>query len=157
VALIARELAVMRHVPHPDELYAAGLLHDIGVICEDQYLHDKFEEVIEAPDLRRQGLSVIERRTMGFDHAQLAEQVALMWRLPDLMVESVAAHHDLRRAVHHKREAAFVAFANLLAELPDDDRLEHAAMRMTGFDLKQETPVKQHIKEHLARAEGFFK
>ena len=43
VGLTARLIAQYQGVGREDEIFLAGLLHDLGIILEDQYLHSEFD------------------------------------------------------------------------------------------------------------------
>ena len=59
----------------PDEAYLAGLLHDLGLILIDQYVHAAFCRVIDAL-AEGSPICEVEGRILGFDHTQLGEFVA---------------------------------------------------------------------------------
>lgn len=165
-AFCARFVAHKRHFGHAEDLYAAGLLHDIGVILEDQYVHESFAEIVQQPTVKRMGLAPLERRKLGFDHAKLGAQVAKQWKLPQLMVESIASHHDLKHAVHYRTEAAYVCVANdichelgysFLPEMPVDEKMKNAALRLIGFTAADCEKLKEgELAECLQSATELF-
>lgn len=91
-AMVAQEVASISGRVNPQEAYLAGLLHDIGLVMIDQYLHKPFRRVID-------GLSAdapvyeVERDTIGFDHAELGEYVAVQWQLPKHLTDAIGHHH----------------------------------------------------------------
>jgi len=92
VAIAARLLAPASGV-QPDDAFAAGLLHDVGelLLLQDrptQYamLHATFEG--HASQLRA------EKLAFGTDHALVGAEHLLDWRVPDVIADAVADHHD---------------------------------------------------------------
>ena len=54
-----------------EDAFVAGLLHDIGIVLEDQYVHEHFCRVIQ--DINDAAtLSEVEQSRLGFDHGGLA-------------------------------------------------------------------------------------
>ncbi len=104
---------VSEKVP-PAEAYLAGLLHDLGTILIDQYLHKPFCQIVDAMDDERP-LSEIEREVLGFDHAELGHFVAKRWHLPDHLTAAILHHHTpLSYNGEHREMVHTVALANFL-------------------------------------------
>lgn len=93
VALGARMVASRAGLEKFEEAYLAGLLHDLGIILIDQYLHQAFLEVVRdlSPDST---LCAIERRHLGFEHTQLGSRVAENWRFPEHALATIRFHHS---------------------------------------------------------------
>jgi len=93
VALGARLIASRARIDRFEEAYLSGLLHDLGIILTDQYLHSLFLKILEevADD---SPLCAIERRHLGFDHTELGSRVAENWRFPDHAVATIRFHHN---------------------------------------------------------------
>lgn len=93
VAIGARMIAMRLGISDFEDVFLAGLLHDIGIIFEDQHLHKRFTAIVEslAP-----GTTLIEaeRRCLGFDHTTLAEEIARKWGFPDMALAAVRFHHN---------------------------------------------------------------
>jgi putative nucleotidyltransferase with HDIG domain len=86
--------AIVGAVAHPDpeEAFLAGLLHDLGIILEDQYAHDDFVRAVEEarPD---EPFAQAESRVLGFDHTELGARVADAWDFPEAVANVIAFHH----------------------------------------------------------------
>jgi putative nucleotidyltransferase with HDIG domain len=84
---IAGRLICRREYRMPGgQVHAAGLLHDIGIIVEDQCAREGFRQALEGfrrePDL---GLYAHERRVFGFTHADLGATLAERWDFPETL------------------------------------------------------------------------
>jgi putative nucleotidyltransferase with HDIG domain len=92
VGICARLLAMRRQIPDFEDAFVAGLLHDIGIILEDQYVHDHFRNVIQTltPGTT---LAETERNVLGFDHARLGAKFAESWRFPPRLTAAIGYHH----------------------------------------------------------------
>jgi putative nucleotidyltransferase with HDIG domain len=98
VALCSRMLARQLNLDTagPEDLFLAGLLHDIGIILEDQYVHAQFFAAIRMLD-RERSLCAMERERIGFDHTELGQAVCSHWQFPELVLDTVRYHHDSDR------------------------------------------------------------
>jgi HD-like signal output (HDOD) protein len=87
--MIARRMRLR----HFEDVFLAGLLHDLGIILEDQHVHGPFVEVIRSVGPGKT-LVEVEQAHLGFDHTLLGEQVAQQWKLPNGVADTMRYHHD---------------------------------------------------------------
>jgi len=115
VGTIARMLANIYQRVEPEEAYVAGLLHDVGMLLIDQYMHDSFCKVI---DLVSEGVetTAAERQILTFDHTDLGAYVARKSNFPDRVVDAIHYHHRPDDCSSSgKTLLDFVSVANYLA------------------------------------------
>lgn len=96
VAVCARMVAVRVGRPDFEDAFVAGLLHDVGLILEDQHAHRQFERVIHSLE-GATSLCAVEKEHMGFDHCMLGERVAQQWSFPHAVTGAIAYHHNSER------------------------------------------------------------
>ncbi|MBI1336917.1 MAG: HDOD domain-containing protein [Phycisphaera sp.] len=97
-----------------EEVFLAGLLHDVGLIVEDQYCHEHFLHVMRS---LREGSALleIEQQVIGFDHAVYGARLAEGWKFPEHIVAVIRHHHGaMTYRGAHQRMVACVALANTL-------------------------------------------
>ena len=92
-AMIAQRIAVSSRSVRAQEAYLGGLLHDLGIILIDQYLHKRFCKIIDALT-EETPLCDVERGVLGFDHTAFGEHVAAKWRLPEHLTKAIGCHHS---------------------------------------------------------------
>lgn len=92
VGICARLIAMRRKMNNFEEAFLAGLLHDIGIVLEDQHAHEQFVKVVRSLD-EAKTLAEIERGHLGFDHTALGEKVAANWGFPEATKASIRYHH----------------------------------------------------------------
>jgi HD-like signal output (HDOD) protein len=92
VGICARLIALRRSLNNFEDAFLAGLLHDIGIILEDQHVHEGFCEVMAALS-QGKTLSETERAYWGFDHTALAGKVAETWGFPEGVKMAIRYHH----------------------------------------------------------------
>lgn len=93
VALCSKFIYRREYSEKGDNIYAAGLMHDIGIIIEDQFLHDEFTRVMRTLNRTRDDLTAVEDRVIGFDHTRLAREVTGSWTLPRELIDAIGYHH----------------------------------------------------------------
>ena len=114
VAICARMLARRQRISDGEDAYLAGLLHDVGLILEDQLVHDGFRSVIGSlkPD---RPLAAAEREHLGFDHTMLGEKLGLKWGFPDAVNAAIRYHHmSVNYRGHDVKVLRCVEVANLI-------------------------------------------
>lgn len=92
--VVARALARKVRYKEPEEIFIAGLLHDIGKVVEDKYLHDDFVFVLQMVAEKGCSMREAELETLGMDHARVGGKLAERWNLPPLLREVVRWHHE---------------------------------------------------------------
>ncbi len=93
VGICARMIAVRKQISYFEDVFLAGLLHDVGILLTDQYCHAQFRQLMENLDTNV-SLEANERKLLGFAHTDLGASVALVWRFPAAVVESIRHHHS---------------------------------------------------------------
>ena len=93
VGVCARLLAMRRGVSNFEDCFLAGLLHDIGIVLEDQHLHQPFTDVIHSME-EKKTLCQWEREKLSFTHTELAYQVVRRWKFPESIAAAIRYHHQ---------------------------------------------------------------
>lgn len=165
-ALIARSLAKRTELD-AEVLFTAGLLHDIGELVIFNRLPDKAREVLllvlDSGD--QLPVYLAEQQILGFDHAAVGGELARQWRLPPMLTECIAYHHDIQQALHCPQEAALVHIANILALMAEVDTLElndvapidPSAWKIVALDAAEVMePVVREAQQAINEAEKLF-
>jgi HD-like signal output (HDOD) protein len=78
----------------PEDYFLAGLLHDTGILILDQFLHDRFVEVLRRVVSERRPYLQAERAVLGGTHQDVGAYVGARWKLPAELLYAVRCHHD---------------------------------------------------------------
>ncbi len=139
-AIVAKVLAETAHLNSPEEVFTAGLLHDIGKMIHAGYFHEEFNAVIA--DVAETGSQMFqsEQKILGFEHAQTGGTLAEKWRLPQATINMIVHHHMSYIPSTLTREMAAVHIANSLC----------IALRLGSGGEKRVPIVNQKAWESLA-------
>ncbi len=76
------------------DAFSAGLIHDVGKLILDPYIHERKPEFQSFVKLENESFLVAEQRLLGFDHAELASEVCERWQIPSHIAQAIRFHHD---------------------------------------------------------------
>jgi putative nucleotidyltransferase with HDIG domain len=114
-ALIARELAKRCDILHPERLFVAGLMHDIGSLIIYNRVPDVARAILVQSNGNEQTLYQLENNLLNTNHAQIGGLLLQSWLLPKILRDAVMFHHEPGRCESAPIEAAIVHIAEALA------------------------------------------
>lgn len=77
-----------------DEVFVAGLLHDMGKIILNRYFEEDFNMILDFAQKNHEAFYDCEKAIVGFSHDEVGEYLADKWQLPFILVEAIALHHQ---------------------------------------------------------------
>ncbi len=113
--LIARDIARQCHILHPERLFIAGLLHDIGSLVMYSKMPQQMADLLMIAQGDEGILHQAELSELGFSHADLGGAMAETWMLPAALQEAITYHHLPSYAQEAPIETAIVHLAEALA------------------------------------------
>ncbi len=117
VGIGARLIAMRLKSMDFEDVFLAGLLHDIGIVLEDQYTHGPFTDIMTSLD-EEKTLCDVERSHLGFDHTQIGSDAAKLWRFPEPVKAAIRYHHcSASYRGHDVNLVRCVELANLICTL----------------------------------------
>ena len=93
-AIAAEDLARKHDLPDVSLAFMCGLLRDIGQLALNVKYGAEYLRLIEANVREDRSFIDSERRTLGFDHAQVGAALARRWRLPERIAAAIEHHHN---------------------------------------------------------------
>jgi HD-like signal output (HDOD) protein len=97
-----------------EEAFCAGLLHDIGRIVMEQYLHDDFHRALKAAKHKHLPLYIAEVETLGYAHTDVAGWLTAKWDLPPVTRHPMVYHHTPLDTKEHHQMVALCHWADAL-------------------------------------------
>jgi len=139
--VVAKLLAHRCHILHPERLFIAGLLHDIGTLALCVSHPDMARKVMDTVHESGQATHVIEQIQLGFDHTDVGAELLKKWGLPEGLQAAVSGHHQPGQVKEHALDAAIIhiatSFTHIAESGEDENDLHHvdpAAWQLTGLD-----------------------
>lgn len=90
----ARQMAQDAGLPEPDEVFAAALMQNIGVLAMLAVNTEVYAPLLAETKSNHHCLLKLERERLGIDHIAVGTALAEKWRLPNPIVVGIRHHHD---------------------------------------------------------------
>lgn len=115
VAILAEMIAKRIFGLAGDEAFLAGIIHDVGLVAEDQVAGEELR--LAADDLRLGKGSLIEceRGRLGTDHCEVGLLLAQEWKLPTEVLKAIQFHHDPEKKFAIPSLSAIIVLADFMA------------------------------------------
>ncbi len=127
-ALLARALAVRANILHPERLFVAGLMHDIGSLVLYNQRPEEMRDILLTADGDEELLYQAELEQFGFTHASLAGSLLEKWMIPEELQQAVCWHHQPEMAQSANLEACLIYLANHLVNQSEKGNFMGSAM-----------------------------
>jgi HD-like signal output (HDOD) protein len=115
VATCARVLAKLKLPLKAEELYCAGLMHDVGVLVLDRFSPDDLDRAISFAFERKTSLPTALREIIGADQGQIGAMLAEKWGLSPLISACIRGHLSPTEGEPNHQAACFINLADVVA------------------------------------------
>lgn len=113
--LIAKDIAKKCKILHPERLFIAGLLHDIGSLVLFNAHPEHSRDLLDQVEGSEAMLAVVEEETFGYNHSDVGSELMKLWNLPEALQEATKYHHNPVGAKAAVFEAAVLHLSDALA------------------------------------------
>jgi len=145
---IAKHLARFAPEQDPEDLFTAGLLHDLGKFVIEVHAPARYDRVVYGRAKTGAPLVELERAELGFAHTDVGAAFAEAWRFPGYLVRCAREHHDeIAPTSREDRTVALVALADYLANTMAPTRSD------LGFDPAHCDAARLHAAAGIAVAD----
>lgn len=93
VAAVARDLATKAAPELVEEVFLAGLTHDLGMVALLQVMPNELAKVCDLAEKDPRSFIEIERDVIGIDHEQIGGALTTAWGFPPACCMAAGAHH----------------------------------------------------------------
>ena len=115
-ALTGRAYGKLLRFPRSEEVFLAGLMHDIGKSVMGIKFPDRYGAMIRTVYNEQCDSMQLELDTFGFDHTMVGEALLRSWNLAQSIEQTVRWHHEPMETPKENRGiAALVALGNQMA------------------------------------------
>ncbi len=150
-----------------EELFLAGLIHDLGILVERQAFPDQLREAIErcgGGGLAPQGdFCDAETAAIGADHQAFGQALTAKWRFPPVLQNTVGKHHAVDRIpAEHQQVGSIVRLADVFCcrerigfhLTAAGEQIDSAYLDAAGISARVLVDVRANLPEQLASAEA---
>jgi putative nucleotidyltransferase with HDIG domain len=163
VAMLAKAIYRREFREGGENVYAAGLLHDIGIIVLDQFMREEFLGILSESKRLRVNLRDEEERRLGYTHADIGMALAEQWNFPRDLTMTIGGHHNRALfAFDFAKMASTLYVADYLCQrrsigymdepYPDEEDFRRC-LRTLGVRLSALEQMADGVEEELAAME----
>ncbi len=136
--------------PPEDQLFLAGLLHDIGFLAfaylEPVKFNDFLSQIEASPE---KPIGELEREILGISHAELGELLARHWGLPEEIVAVIGAHHSTDAA-----SDPMIALARITERILENSTIKEEIRQVSAEEEEAELAILGLEAAHLEKAKA---
>jgi putative nucleotidyltransferase with HDIG domain len=139
-----------------DDVYAGGILHDMGKIVFSNVHPDLMQRIHDFCDQKGLPPATFENLAAGMNHADIGALLAEKWNFPESLINAIRYHHDPASAPEQDRILVDTVYlANMLCEYEQGDVIfdQFDAGVLERFGIK----TKNQIESLLERFAAGFK
>jgi HD-like signal output (HDOD) protein len=160
-ATIARLLAQIRRISvpiDPEEAFCAGLLHDVGKVVMEQYLHTDFHKALLYARAHRINGFEAEKLVLGYTHCDVALWLTTSWSLPEEILQPLIYHHEPALAQSGSDSVMLCHIADILSHANDEFDVNELQPQVEalGITTQDLTDIIQKIPAEMEKGSGFI-
>ncbi len=147
-AVTSRIMAKRKGLKNYDDVYVAGLLHDIGKVILILEFSKEYKKAMNEAEIKDITIFEAERDHFVTNHAYIGSWLAEKWLFPRNLIEVIKYHHNPRLSKNAPIETAIVHLADILIRamgvgfagdsfVPAVDPIAFEALNLSKMDLKE--------------------
>ena len=148
----------------PEEAFCAALLHDIGKVVMEQYLHEDFCSALEYAAQDKLSFYDAETKLLSYSHADVASWLIARWELPDQLHFPIINHHAPQKSEEATAIVSVCHCADFLSydsDLAQKDAgiappLSEQAFSLIQQDTTPDDSLKELFAKEFEKAESFL-
>ena len=142
-AFVARTIATrLKKDEKKEEIFIAGLLHDIGRIVLMINFKDSYDDFLnDISTGKGKNILSVEERIFGVNHQDAGKMVLNKWNFPEELIDTAYMHHNALVDSRHKNVVTIVGLANIYSKIiagenitDDDHELKESYIKSLSID-----------------------
>lgn len=114
--VVAKVIGERIHHNDTEELFVAGLLHDIGKTVELMSYPEQYRQIVERSKAENLPIKAIEEDVFAVSHDQVGKMLASYWKLPKKLQDVMEYHHNLDNLEENHKVVSVVHVADVLSK-----------------------------------------
>ncbi|MBW1901634.1 MAG: HDOD domain-containing protein [Deltaproteobacteria bacterium] len=111
--LLSRMMAANRNIQQTEQLFVAGLLHDIGRVIIYKYFPEQAKALLTRCMVSEKVLHQEEHNFLGCNHTDVSRYVLQEWNFPPVLENNIFYHHN-PMAANDPVQASIVHLADII-------------------------------------------
>jgi HD-like signal output (HDOD) protein len=145
-----------------DEMFLAGLIHDLGLLMERQAFPEELNEVVRRKMQGGPSFLDLEREIVGATHQELGDALTTKWKFPRHLRAAVGFHHNPENLADElKRIGMIIHCADILccqeghgfSLTAGDEEFTEELLQGIGLTVEQLVEVRDNMGPDLEEAE----
>ena len=116
VAIASKILAQKKGLKEPEEVFVAGLLHDVGKVILTLVYPEDYDKTVKEAEAAGISIFEAERNHFSETHAAVAGWLSEKWHFPKKLCDCIANHHRPQVSTLAPLETAIVHMADILVK-----------------------------------------
>jgi HD-like signal output (HDOD) protein len=165
VAIASKVIAQKKGLKEPEEVFVAGLLHDVGKVILILMYPDEYDKAVKESEASAIAIFDTERNHFSETHAAVAGWLSEKWHFPKKLCDCLANHHRPQVSTLAPLETSIVHMADILVKargigfsgdnlVPELNPQAHEILNLTEEDLRE---VLKELEDSVEQTEEEFK
>jgi HD-like signal output (HDOD) protein len=165
VAIASKVIAQKKGLKEPEEVFVAGLLHDVGKVILILMYPDEYDKAVKESEASAIAIFDTERNHFSETHAAVAGWLSEKWHFPKKLCDCLANHHRPQVSTLAPLETSIVHMADILVKargigfsgdnlVPELNPQAHEILNLTEADLRE---VLKEMEDSVEQTEEEFK
>jgi HD-like signal output (HDOD) protein len=165
VAIASKVIAQKKGLKEPEEVFVAGLLHDVGKVILILMYPEEYDRAVKESEASSIAIFDAERNHFSETHAAVAGWLSEKWHFPRKLCDSLANHHRPQVSTLAPLETSIVHMADILVKargigfsgdnlVPELNPQAHEILGLTEADLRE---VLKELEDSVEQTEEEFK
>ncbi len=145
-----------------DDAYLCGILHDFGLLVEEQIERDAFYQICEKCT-SSSNLVELELEAFGTDHCEIGYLMSLDWNMPPNTQEAIRDHHTLNESLDPSSLTGILQISEFISgqldykTLPDiSTEISPPLMVHIETNMDEYTVLIEDLPEEITKAQAIY-